>query len=35
MIENILGLIFKNNDKFLESDYNEVLEKLKTKQLII
>lgn len=35
MIENLLGLIFKNNDKFLESDYNEVLEKLKTKQLII
>ena len=35
MIENLLGLIFKNNDKFLESDYNEVLEKLKTKQSII
>ena len=35
MIESLLGLIFKNNDKFLESDYNEVLEKLKTKQSII
>lgn len=35
VIENLLGLMFKNNDKFLESDYNEVLEKLKTKQSII
>ena len=34
-IENLLDLIYKNNDKFLESDYGEVLEKLKTKRSII
>jgi hypothetical protein len=35
MIKNLLGIIYKTNDKFLESDHSEVLEKLKTKLSII
>ena len=35
LINNLLVLILKNNNKFLESDFNEVLGKLETRKIML